>query len=888
MLGGTTAVNVATTQQATDAKVAAAGAIAKPRRDSAGVDLERDREQWVRPLGWAALAVWLAIPVLGLAGQDFAGRIVWTVAVASLPLFIVLLGYHRWRRICPLAFFNQIPVRLRRPGARRASAALEEHYYYVPFAMFFIGLWLRLIWTNGDGVGIAMFFVLISLFALGVGVLFTGKTWCNYICPVSFIEKIYTEPRGLRETQNSQCAKCTACKKACPDINQENGYWKEIDSPSKRLVYFAYPGLVFGFYFYYFVQSGTWDYYFDGSWTNEPGVILRAFLPGIDAKTAGFFFLPALPRALAAALTLAICAAISLGVFWLAEKPVGRWLRQRDARVDAAQVRNVMFGLAAFTAFVIFYSFAGQPTLRKVPWLPAYTGVLVVLTASLFLVRRLMRSQQAFAEQSVARTILKRWTWADTPPPANLHDAYVIHTARTTERERSYAEVLEVYQDAIREVLADGFVTREEVQRLEALRDQLHIKKADHERVMATLADEQRRLLTEPSRQPSSEKRLQLQTYTRALERDLQRVLAADDQADDGYVQQLRREFGVTAEEHSTVLEQLLGTQEHTRAQVLAAIALIELTIRAAQALDISGSPINDMLIYLLRRERARAVDRLLGIAQVTSDEATAHSVRAGLCSDNPVLYAAAMRGITNELPARLREELTATLAAVAREAAALSSPNDIFRACLDDADPFVRAVALYALAVRGQTDPIVLAQLAHDEYPLVREVALVLLAHPDVAATSDRQLPMLTVQKMIALRAVPSFASLAPDALEQLATSSHEVTYTAGQTLCLEGEPGDDVFVVLSGEVSIVRGTAPEGELIRVVSTGSVMGEMAVLEAAPRSASAFARSEAVRVLRLAGSAFRGVLAADPSVADGVIRTLAHRLRTREEVLIPS
>jgi polyferredoxin len=163
-----------------------------------------------------------------------AGGVVWTIAIGSLPLFIVLIGYHNWRRICPLAFFSQIPVRLRRPGTRRVSGGIEQHYYFLTFATFFVGLWLRLIWTNGDGVAIATFFTGISIAALLMGALFTGKTWCNYICPVSFIEKIYTEPRGLRDTTNSQCAKCTACKTACPDINQENGYWKEIDAPAKR------------------------------------------------------------------------------------------------------------------------------------------------------------------------------------------------------------------------------------------------------------------------------------------------------------------------------------------------------------------------------------------------------------------------------------------------------------------------------------------------------------------------------------------------------------------------------------------------------------------------------------------------------------------------------
>src|SRR5262249_25124781 len=161
---------------------------------------------------------WLAIPLVALAFPWLAGRLVWTVAVASLPMFIVLVGYHRWRRICPLAFFNQLPIRLRRPGTRRVAGRLESRYYSLMLGISAACLWRRLVATNGDGAAIAAFFVLLTLVALGFGLLFTGKSWCNYVCPVSFIEKIYTEPHGLRETRSSQCAKCTACKTACPDI----------------------------------------------------------------------------------------------------------------------------------------------------------------------------------------------------------------------------------------------------------------------------------------------------------------------------------------------------------------------------------------------------------------------------------------------------------------------------------------------------------------------------------------------------------------------------------------------------------------------------------------------------------------------------------------------
>src|SRR5205814_10233883 len=43
---------------------------------------------------------------------------------------------------------------------------------------------------------------------------------------------------------NSQCAPCVACKKHCPDIDLEQGYWKEASERPRRIAYFAWPGIV--------------------------------------------------------------------------------------------------------------------------------------------------------------------------------------------------------------------------------------------------------------------------------------------------------------------------------------------------------------------------------------------------------------------------------------------------------------------------------------------------------------------------------------------------------------------------------------------------------------------------------------------------------------------
>ena len=155
---------------------------------------------WLEFLRWGALTVFLALPVCAFLVPNWAGRIFWTVLLPIAPLLIVIAGYHRWRRICPLAWFANLPTRLGHPGERRASASLQQKYYYLIFSVFLASLWLRLVATNGNGPALALFLILLSLAALLLGTFFTGKTWCNYICPVSFVEKIYTEPRGLRPT----------------------------------------------------------------------------------------------------------------------------------------------------------------------------------------------------------------------------------------------------------------------------------------------------------------------------------------------------------------------------------------------------------------------------------------------------------------------------------------------------------------------------------------------------------------------------------------------------------------------------------------------------------------------------------------------------------------
>lgn len=842
---------------------------------------QSDSEWWVEVLKWIALAVFVGLPLFAYFLPAMAGRVVWTIVVAALPLFIVLVGYHRWRRICPLAFFAQIPVRLRRPGTRRASAWTEANYYLIAGTIFVISLWLRLIATNGDGHAITVFFILLPLAALFIGAIYTGKTWCNYICPVSFVEKIYTEPHGLQETENSQCQKCSACKKFCPDINEENGYWKEIGLRSKRIIYFAFPGLVFAFYFYYHLQSGSWAYYFDGRWTNEPGLMRTAFLPGHNAATAGFFFLPTIPRALAAAITLAVFAVASFVIFSAAERPLGSWLGRREGTTDVQRTRHVMFSMAAFSAFVIFYSFAGQPTLRKLTFIPAphLMSIVVVLTATMFLLKRLRRTQKGFAEETLARSIIKRWEWTDIKPPQDLREAFLIHTIRSGESARESAKVLEVYKDSVREALANGFVTRDEVNLLAHLRNQLKIKKSDHEEIMASLADEDRAVLSDPAKQITAEKRLQLTTYLNALKRYLERVMAAEGNPDDKFIQRLRSEYAVTRKEHMAVLDELLGGDSGMAARLAEALRTIERAEFTIRALELSPSPTHDFLADVLRRRHQRAVENLLrGLSFSLPDETSSTNLRRALSSPDLAQRESIIGQFQTILSPAIRERLINAYRETVLVESSMRTLTDMLAARLHSVDPYVRALSLFALAERGAVDNRMLEKMVKDEHEVVRETALQLKQHsghrPEGLAN------LMFVGKMIALRAAPIFSTLAPEGLAELARASREEAFPPGAKLCPDDEMGEEVFILLSGEVEILRKDRSSGQLIeRKAQKGGFIGELAVFDPAAHSEEIRAGKFGARVLRLDGNAFRAAVEAEPSIASQVIQTLAQRLR---------
>ncbi len=133
-------------------------------------------------------------------------------------------------------------------------------------------------------------------------------------------------------------------------------------------------------------------------------------------------------------------------------------------------------------------------------------------------------------------------------------------------------------------------------------------------------------------------------------------------------------------------------------------------------------------------------------------------------------------------------------------------------------------------------------------------------------------------------LRRLPLFAEL-PDAdLEALCGRAATRALAPGEWLMREGEQGDSLYVVLEGQLEILKQAGDRDVALAVRGPGDFLGEMALLEQAPRSASVRA-VEAGRVLTIGRDAFQQLLGANPSMALVLLRTVHARLKSTEALL---
>lgn len=133
-------------------------------------------------------------------------------------------------------------------------------------------------------------------------------------------------------------------------------------------------------------------------------------------------------------------------------------------------------------------------------------------------------------------------------------------------------------------------------------------------------------------------------------------------------------------------------------------------------------------------------------------------------------------------------------------------------------------------------------------------------------------------------LAKVDLFANVAPRRLKLLALASSRMTFETGQDLCVEGEEGNEAFILVTGEADVKIKTPTGVATVARLARNDIVGEMAILRDMPRTATVTAAST-VSTLRIGKQDFLNLMKEFPEVTVEVMRSLADRLaRTTSEL----
>jgi CRP/FNR family cyclic AMP-dependent transcriptional regulator len=123
-------------------------------------------------------------------------------------------------------------------------------------------------------------------------------------------------------------------------------------------------------------------------------------------------------------------------------------------------------------------------------------------------------------------------------------------------------------------------------------------------------------------------------------------------------------------------------------------------------------------------------------------------------------------------------------------------------------------------------------------------------------------------------LKRVPLFAGVKDRDLGRLAKVLSERTFAEGEAITTEGQSGVGFFVIEHGSATV----SLKGEIIRTLGPGDHVGEIALIDEGPRSATVTASTD-VRCRGMAAWEFRSFVQEHPEVAWPLLQTLASRIR---------
>lgn len=315
------------------------------------------------------------------------------------------------------------------------------------------------------------------------------------------------------------------------------------------------------------------------------------------------------------------------------------------------------------------------------------------------------------------------------------------------------------------------------------------------------------------------------------------------------------------------------------------------------------------LLVKSLEMRYRAAVQRLITVVGLLSDvEASQLIVSALSKNSSPRVVADAIETLENTGDARLTPAVVALLEERLPQAIEKPPHGNTLAESLqniwNENDEWLRACVLHIIGLFDLTKlrPLVERTLLN---PGVTEESLLADAATEAQQRldwprDDRELErslifvqtlstLSVMSRILFLQKVGIFNNLSPEDLRRVARVSKERIFAPNEIICYEGDPGDELYIVVSGKIQVITGygtpnaansiSGATGRTLAVRGEGDVLGEMALLDDIPRSATLRAYSGPVRLLTLGGDEFKQIMRERPELAIGIIRTLSRLLR---------
>ncbi|WP_019505499.1 4Fe-4S binding protein [Pleurocapsa sp. PCC 7319] len=786
------------------------------------INLAQDPETCIRVQGKCLISTPYAV----------GARLFWGFIVPSAIAIVFVLGHETWRRICPLYFLSQIPRGLgMKPRKKIAQNKwLVENHLYLQFALFFLGLNMRILFINSARPVFGFFLLFTIASAIAINFIYGGRSWCHYVCPFGMVQMVFTGPRALLGSEaqkepaktitqsmcrtfdpetNSEKIACIGCKSPCMDIDAEKAYWEQLTKPGRRLVQYGYLGLVCGYFLYYFLYSGNFNYYFSGAWTHEAGQVAKVL-------HSGFYFggqaIP-IPKLIASPLTLAIM----VGIFYVAsskvEKIYGAYLKKQNPDIDRKIILHRVFTVVTFLSFNAFYVYGGRPEILRLPvYVQISFNVSVVLVSTFWLYRTWGRTANQYNQESISdklRRQLQKLKIDFTSVlggrsidnlKANELELLAQVLPKVTRQDR-----LQVYHGVLEESLQAGNIeASNSLHALESIRKPLAVTEEEHFAILTELGIDDPNLLKSPQ-EYAQEERLKIESYQEALTGLLQELVDSGMpvheavEAKTKQISNLKNQYNITKQEHLRVLDGLFNSLR-PKAEKLLALVQVE-NSRYQIISDFqphSNAPIFHLLGKLLLAKKQLIVTPLLAVLELLKDEPDVVPLarRTGILAPHAIaqVFATEPQWQQRLNPQILRELIPSNLnnsqinviqdeeaeTLKDREPFLAQAVEDVLLELLQEPNPITESVSLYALTQLNQTQGLAKAQQILQKPfsdDLVKDTAASLLAPSSKGGV---------IEQLLSISRQPHFKAMTPEQLLSISQHPHFKTMPPEQLLSL------------------------------------------------------------------------------------------------------